>query len=247
MIIMATDTHSIFKRYQESPTLYANQCYFITTISIETRITDGNVRDTNAYAILAFTYEIEQYFKSFFWLFSLPHTSANIQTIIDPSSFISTEKTKLRFIGALPKLSELTRETSDEIDAYVFEKVTKLIQDLNNVTVSSQSELYCPFYPNEPLDCRNIAFNFASNLQTTNLQSLSKIHKLVKCNKLYINTRGPLLTNVLGLLLMQQAEITFSWRGGWIDIIKKHLDSERDVIDCQQDLIEAGFKLQANL
>lgn len=89
----------------------------------------------------------------------------------------------------------------------------------------------------------------------TKLISLQGIHKLFKdgyikgtfnCNKTSITS------HILGLLLIPGLKMIFANEVSTefynaIEIINKHLAGERNVIDCQRELIKAGLKEFAKL
>ena len=97
------------------------------------------------------------------------------------------------------------------------------------------------------------------NLDISNckgLKSLKGIHKLFKGGfiKGTINATGTLIeSHLLGLLLIPEldgikeiAHCSDEFKAA-ANIINKHLDNDRDVIECQQELIEAGLKAYAQL
>ena len=97
-------------------------------------------------------------------------------------------------------------------------------------------------------------FYFNSN----KLTSLQGIHKLFKDG--YIQgeiqlTGNPIKSHLLGLLLIPRLTTVFADDApkslpelvAAIDIINRHLEGKRDIIDCQQELIAAGLKAYAQL
>ena len=103
---------------------------------------------------------------------------------------------------------------------------------------------HCPNKINGEFDCHK-----------NKITSLQGIHKLFEGG--YIKgefdlNSNPITSHVLGLLLIPELPSVLYFEGNKdciaaIKIINKHLAGDRDVIDCQQELIEAGLKQFAQL
>lgn len=86
------------------------------------------------------------------------------------------------------------------------------------------------------------------SLEGNELSSLHNIHKFIPKMSGFLYLSGnPIRSHVLGLLLIDG--IThLVYDGGKIQkIINKHLNDDRDVFACQEELIEAGFEEYAQL
>lgn len=86
------------------------------------------------------------------------------------------------------------------------------------------------------------------SLEGNELSSLHNIHKFIpKMSGILYLSGNPIRSHVLGLLLIDGiTHIVYD--GGKIQkIINKHLNDDRDVFACQEELIEAGFEDYAQL
>ena len=93
------------------------------------------------------------------------------------------------------------------------------------------------------------------NCSNNKLTSLQGIHKLFKDGYIdgsFVAIENKITSHVLGLVLIPKLKrVSFGVDVGELSevskIINKHLQGDRDVIDCQQELIEAGLKAYAQL
>jgi Leucine-rich repeat (LRR) protein len=85
------------------------------------------------------------------------------------------------------------------------------------------------------------------NCYGNNLTSLQGIHKQLKEAKSLDFSANPIKSHVLGLLKIKGLETIELSRKGVQDIINKHLAGERDVMACQDELMDAGFEEYAKL
>ena len=102
---------------------------------------------------------------------------------------------------------------------------------------------------------KEIFKNFHCN-DNPSLTSLQGIHKIFKGGYIdgWINLSGcPIKSHILGLLLIKKLnavvinQFSSDEFKAAVKIINKHLQGDRDVIDCQQEMIEAGLKQYAQL
>ncbi len=87
------------------------------------------------------------------------------------------------------------------------------------------------------------------SISNNKLTTLHNIHKIIKRMNGAANFSGnPIETHVLGLLLIDGLEkVWFDDNWPLVRIINKHLEGERDVFACQEELIENGFEEYAQL
>ena len=87
------------------------------------------------------------------------------------------------------------------------------------------------------------------SISNNKLTTLHNIHKIIKRMNGAANFSGnPIETHVLGLLLIDGLEkVWFDDNWPLVRIINKHLEGERDVFACQEELIENGFEAFAQL
>ena len=81
--------------------------------------------------------------------------------------------------------------------------------------------------------------------------SLHNIHKRVDCKQLTILDAGDVKSCVLGLLRIKRLEKLELVETGdnidWVKIINRYLDSDRDVIECQEELLDNDLEDYARL
>lgn len=86
----------------------------------------------------------------------------------------------------------------------------------------------------------------------TNLEavsSLKDIHKQIK-SALILDLPRNVTSNILGILMIKNLSVlhnpgnksSSSDIGRAIDIVKRHLDADRDILDCQEELRTAGLR-----
>jgi hypothetical protein len=82
------------------------------------------------------------------------------------------------------------------------------------------------------------------------LMTLKNINKHIECKKIVFNYPKNIIGNALSLLLIKNLEIISVSFGGhppWLRIINKHLTLDKDVLECQEELITNGLKEYAKL
>lgn len=80
--------------------------------------------------------------------------------------------------------------------------------------------------------------------------SISGIEKLIgECESLEINECENIEGGVLSLfkLDIEHIELSSDFNPKWIQIIQQHLDHNRDILECREELIQAGLKDYAKL
>lgn len=80
------------------------------------------------------------------------------------------------------------------------------------------------------------------------LESLHNIHKQIKRITGYANLRSnPILSHVLGVLQIDDLYRIYLDNLFVETILNKHLEGDRDIFACQEELIEAGLEKFAQL
>jgi hypothetical protein len=83
------------------------------------------------------------------------------------------------------------------------------------------------------------------------MNSLAGIHKVLNCEYLTVENMKSIKSNVLGIL--QIKNIDSFWVYGteqkpeWALIIEKHLNIDKDLLDCKEELMSKGLKEYAKL
>lgn len=149
-------------------------------------------------------------------------------------------------------LSEIQQQKLDN----VYEETLKLLETLSNNLVYSSSYLELNLNVNNLKNIRPIEYNgvikFVLHSENTSLSGINKFIK--KCKELYVHNCENISSSILGLLLIKARNVELysnDYRSThkWMDIVtKKYLDKHNDdVLECQEELIENGFKELAKL
>ena len=105
--------------------------------------------------------------------------------------------------------------------------------------------IVCHGYPPFKLDCEYVYIWCKPNMKLTN------IDKLIKGDEITFNRCETIVGNVLSLLRIKHDSLfLFSNTKPvpeWIPIVTSHLKGNKDILDCQDELIDAGFKEYAKL
>jgi hypothetical protein len=126
------------------------------------------------------------------------------------------------------------------------------LEHIENVIVSMCDELFEVYYfeselqsvgfPTYKLEWQNILLSVEPN------QSISGLDKVIgPCQSLVISQCHNVVGGVLSLLLIDRIPfLTFNTiEPKWLAIIDKHLENERDVLECQEELITNGLRQYA--
>lgn len=124
----------------------------------------------------------------------------------------------------------------------------------NNVNIPSLEG--APATVGESFSCRHtpitsllgVPSEIKKDLYCTNTQiaTLRNVHKIIKFIGGDFYPPETIQSNVLGLLLINQLKSVKSGQR-WAQIIRQHLRGDRDVLDCQEELIKSGLKEYAKL
>jgi hypothetical protein len=80
------------------------------------------------------------------------------------------------------------------------------------------------------------------------LTSLKQIHELINRIDGFADFRGnPIQSSVLGLIIIKELKRVLMDNKEVEEIINKHLSSERDILECQEELITNGYREYAKL
>ena len=80
------------------------------------------------------------------------------------------------------------------------------------------------------------------------ISTLKNVHKQIKhINGIFSLSSNPIMSNILGLLLIEKLNLVDNNHNAFL-IINKHLQcGDRDVLECQEELISSGYKEFAKL
>lgn len=150
----------------------------------------------------------------------------------------------------LASLDDISQEFNAIINKYFtteFERVNFGGYSIGIVVIKA-----LPFPSGTKVQGQRISMNFQDDENV----SLKDIHKQISTvnGTLTIHGAYNISSNVLGLLLIKGlTDIDFDEKAmifttpKWIPIIKKHFREGKDVMDCQEELIQAGYKDYARL
>lgn len=120
-------------------------------------------------------------------------------------------------------------------------KIKKLFKDKVDFTINDFTlELF--ELPKQPIHFPVIAFHPVEN------STLENVHKLIFCKNFKMYRSANIIGNALGLLKMQTDDINIFISGSsnhypdWLKIIDKHFRQGKNVLKCQKELIENGYK-----
>ena len=134
-------------------------------------------------------------------------------------------------------------EINDQFFINVKNKFIKTLS-LKAEDASSVKAIYLSQMPKFKIDYDYIEIVCSS----TEFTNLSNIHKVLNCKRLFLNNAHQINERVLSLLkikdLISLVSTTTSFK--WIGIINKHLKS-KDLLSCQEELIENGLEQYAQL
>ena len=155
------------------------------------------------------------------------------------------------------KVSELFEETERSILTVMGQQPDRIVGDFTCAGKSLISlegaprvvtgSFYCQRNYIDSLDHVPESMNYL-NFYENELESLHNIHKKIKHCTIGGFEKNPIKSHVLGLLLIDGlTKIWFDDNWPLVRIINKHLEGDRDVFACQEELIEAGFEDFAQL
>ena len=85
------------------------------------------------------------------------------------------------------------------------------------------------------------------NSENNQLTSLQNIHKQILHIGGFLNlTKNPIKSHILGILLIKELKEVYA-NGRQFTIINDHIEGDKDVLECQEELISAGYKEFAKL
>ncbi len=123
-----------------------------------------------------------------------------------------------------------------------------LLTSLKGAPSSVGGEFYCADNKLTSLDGAPSSIGGEFVCHTNKLTSLHNIHKQIKKIGDSANfTNNPIVSHVLGLLLIEELPYVVFDNEKLEQIINKHLQGERDIFACQEELIEAGYEELAQL
>jgi hypothetical protein len=174
------------------------------------------------------------------------------------SHFLDKHSLKIEFSNSTAKMLavnvEITKEMAGNniklkaIDLKVFDELTAELRDWTPLGSHSYIEYFCEdkVSPNIKLAWRRVQISFSSVFSS--FKNIDKILSF-ECIELVFqphsisNTVLPLLKCPVGLRLVSAR---VSSNSKWLEIVKSHM-KDRDILTCQEELIEAGYKEYAKL
>lgn len=148
-------------------------------------------------------------------------TNISIDTVINKSYI---EDLQDFIMISLKQLNFIKRINKDNINAYL---------EFNKI-------------PDHPVTCpNNVLSVFIDADQEISFENIDK--NILNCKKLLINN-NIVKSNILGVLKMKDTKVKFIGSSKpWADIVQSYLDSDRNILKCQRELIQNGFKDYAKL
>lgn len=213
--------------YKPTSDLYAKLCLFVSC------------REATKMAI--FKNEMEKFFET------IGASDTDIKSM-------TAKNTGYNCYWGIEDVSQDIVESKGSIDKYietlipVFNKLYPYNRYFPKASEHNQTLVISNNMPSFPIFCRKDILISCKNLKTFNGAENIKNSEvlLLKDTKKWV---GP----VLGLLKSPAKSRIYCQNGpgqpdpGWFEILKRHWDSDRDILDCQEELITAGFKDYAKI
>lgn len=161
-----------------------------------------------------------------------------------------TNKENVKVIEASPDSENfyvcIEFRTPEEL-SYKASRLTDTVRDIcegfGEIEIG-QEDIYCEWPPAFPIK----APDYTVNVQLTEPVSSKEISKYIKSTHTLSIQSTKYLTGLLGLLNLDEkvGGIEFDVAGPQFykaeEIFNKHFNSDRDILECQEDLISAGSK-----
>lgn len=221
-----------FKQYLSEET--SNECtleccyYFPFTVKGSEKLTKALIRKSIAKLFKGFKYSIE----------NVGIQSFNIKIKNPDSNLLKSKANQFKFHG---KIMEAVCNTIGE----------NYIDIINNQLFQTYCNIYINYIPTFPVYCEYFRLTITPNTKFAGLE------KVLDCFQLHLidleQYKGGLLSLLklkpsISIRLLNFNKRTFPILGKAWDIIQKHLSSKnRDVIACQEELIDADLKDFAEL
>jgi hypothetical protein len=121
-------------------------------------------------------------------------------------------------------------------------EVSKMIElDSIKIPFPETSYVTCSGFPKLFVGTKNLYMNCSK------VPSLSGSNKIINCEKLKFCFAHNIKGNILSLMIMSKLKKVEATTTDWLDIINKHLTGDRDLLDCKEELMNAGLKEYAKL
>jgi hypothetical protein len=153
----------------------------------------------------------------------------------------------LYIVKTLAFCVDINKDNGTKLDE-IISKLSKLAEEFFNSDNFAVKSSAIVFIKNQDylIKCDEIKLFFDKN----GVNSLKDIHKKIDCIQLKIWNIDTVEEGGLGLLLIKRLKQIINLSVGinkWLDIIKKHLLQDKDILDCQEELILNGYKDNAKL
>jgi hypothetical protein len=161
--------------------------------------------------------------------------------------FFNDRKTDITFSDNLHvEFLELSRsDVSHKSLASLYDNTVRIVaKSLNSSSRLTVGHfLLCMGMPTFPVSYHDIVLYAQPNM------NLIGINKFIMADEFQIDKCENITGYVLSVLKVDSKSIFLSASENieWMEIVNKYLASNRDIIDCQEELIEAGFKEYAKL
>jgi hypothetical protein len=132
------------------------------------------------------------------------------------------------------------------VDDFI-KSIEKLINiDNVDIDISTTPKLKIKELPNFPIFAKHIIFGLVKPM------SLHNIHKILHCDTLQIDYDERVTDSALGILLIPDIRVLrfldLLQDRSWIGIIQKHIHNKnKDILECQEELITNGYRKYAKL
>jgi hypothetical protein len=127
-----------------------------------------------------------------------------------------------------------------------FVKSIEQLINIDDIDIATTPKLKIKELPNFPIFAKHIIFGLVKPM------SLHNIHKILRCDTLQIDYDERVTDSALGLVLIPGIRVLrfldLLQDRSWIGIIQKHIHNKnKDVLECQEELITNGYRKYAKL
>lgn len=181
--------------------------------------------------------------------FKLKPQLENIKDVYEATIYIGADNS-LDCRILLPILNENDITSVDKIFEEIENKIKENSFVKDSYVIQGNLVIITDELPDFKVSFSKIILNFGA--LSNKPVSLHNIHKILDCGILEINGANLVKDSVLGILAMKRLKMidyfNLNAQPEWYKIVIKHFESPaKDILECQEELIENGLKEYAKL
>jgi len=140
---------------------------------------------------------------------------------------------------------EVSEHNINNIYDILLEEVNAILLDFNNDIEGGDNKIILKGIPNKKVSYYNIDLYCRPNTKLTGIEKV-----IEDCDELNIYNSENVIGNVLSLLRLKDVstlEIVSLQKVKWAPIIEKYFENDKDILECQEELIANGLNEYAKL